>query len=606
MDGSTRFYLGYTRRGEEPSVANRPIERKLAAIFAADIAGYSRLMAKDEIATLARLKACRIIVDELIAAHRGRIFNTAGDSVVADFASAVDAVQCAVAVQAALATENAGRDDEEPMCLRIGVHVGDVIVDGANLLGDGVNIAARLEALAEPGAICVSAAARDHIGNKLPLAFDDLGEQQVKNIPEAIRVYRIGPRPSRPHAGETPTVQPALALPDKPSIAVLPFQNMSGDPEQEYFADGMVEEIITALSRIRWLFVIARNSSFTYKGHAVDVKQVGRELGVRYVLEGSVRKGGNRVHITGQLIDAETGTHLWADRFDGSLEDVFDLQDKIALSVAGVIEPALQAAEMRRSSARPTIDLTAYDLYLRALAIFFPTTKERIFEAQGLLEKAIAIDRHYGPALCWAAMCHRQLVAQGWTAAPETDRRKAVDLARQALETTQNDPAVLANAALLLAHFGEDIGAMIGLVDRALALNPSFARGWNVSGNIRVWAGQQDLAIEHIETALRLSPRERMGQPLASMGAAYFFKRQFDEAASQLLLAIQDDPGFPNTYRTLAACYAHMGRLDEARATVAQLRAITPQVMPSALPQRNPKDRELYLSGLQLATGETE
>ena len=293
------------------------VERKLAAIFAADIAGYSRLMARDEVATLARLKACRAIIDGLIASHRGRIFNTAGDSVVADFASAVDAVQCAVAVQAAIVTENAGRAADEPMQFRIGVHVGDVIVEGSNLLGDSVNIAARLEALAEPGSIYVSAPARDHIGNKLPLAFDDLRDQQVKNIPQAIRVYRV--------QAETLAAKPIapLPLPDKPSIAVLPFANMRGDPEQEYFADGMVEEIITALSPTSWLFVIARNSSFTYKGKAVDVKRVGRELGVRYVLEGSVREAGGRVRITAQLIDATTGAHLWADRFDGSLEDVF-------------------------------------------------------------------------------------------------------------------------------------------------------------------------------------------------------------------------------------------------------------------------------------------
>ena len=278
---------------------------------------------------------------------------------------------------------------------------------------------------------------------------------------------------------------PALALPDKPSIAVLPFQNMSGDPEQEYFADGMVEEIITALSRIRWLFVIARNSSFTYKGQAVDVKQVGRELGVRYVLEGSVRKGGNRVRITAQLIDAETGTHLWADRFDGSLEDVFELQDKIAVSVAGVIEPALQAAEMRRSAARPTTDLTAYDLYLRALAITFPITRERMFEALRLLEQAIAIDPHYGPAMAWAAICHMRLVIDGWSEAPETDRSKAIYLARQSLEGAEDDTEVLTHAALVLAHFDEDIGAMIGLIDRALRLNPSYARGWFYSGIIR-------------------------------------------------------------------------------------------------------------------------
>jgi adenylate cyclase len=341
------------------------VERKLAAIFTADVEGYSRLMGRDEVGTLRTLTAYRVITDRLIAAHRGRIFSTAGDSLVAEFASAVDAVECAVEVQDAVAKENADRPAAEQMWFRVGIHVGDIIVQGGNLFGDAVNIAARLEALAEPGGICISGAVRDHIGTNLSVEFVDLGPQQVKNITQPIRAYRIGGK-------SLPTVPPGLSsslpLPDKPSIAVMPFQNMSGDPEQEYFADGMVEEIITALSRIRWLFVIARNSSFTYKGQSVDVKQVGRELGVRYVLEGSVRKAGGRVRITAQLIDAQSGTHLWADRFDGSLEDVFDLQDKVAVSVAGIIEPTLQRAEMRRSANRPTTDLTAYDLYLRALA----------------------------------------------------------------------------------------------------------------------------------------------------------------------------------------------------------------------------------------------
>jgi TolB-like protein len=404
----------------------------------------------------------------------------------------------------------------------------------------------------------------------------------------------------------TPTESgPILSLPDKPSIAVLPFANMSGDPEQEYFADGMVEEIITALSRIRWLFVIARNSSFTYKGHTVDVKRVGRELGVRYVLEGSVRKAGQRLRITGQLIDAVTGAHLWADRFDGSLEDIFDLQDKVASSVAGVIEPTLQTAEMRRSAGRPTTDLSAYDFYLRALAALYPITKDQTFEALGLFDQAIAIDRHYGPALSWAAICHTHLLREGWAEEPETSRRKASDLARRALQVAENDPGILANAAHVLAQFGEDIGAMIGLVDRALAINPSFARGWYLSGTLRLWAGHPDLAIEHVETSIRLSPRERMRQPLFVMGMAYFLKRRFDEAAAKLLLSIQDHPGFPPSYRFLAACYAHIGRLDEARAIVARLRAITPVVVPPDLPYRNPEDRELFLSGLRLAAGET-
>jgi adenylate cyclase len=335
------------------------------------------------------------------------------------------------------------------------------------------------------------------------------------------------------------------------------------------------------------------------------VKEVGRELGVRYVLEGSVRKAGNRVRITGQLIDAGTGTHLWADRFDGSLEDIFELQDEVAVSVAGVIEPALQAAEMRRSAGRPTTNLTAYDLYLRALAVYFPITRERMFDALGLFEQAIAIDRRYGPALGWAALCHTRLVSDGWAEEPETNRRKAIDLARQALQAGENDPGILTNAATALAVSGEDIGAMIGLLDRALALNPSFARGWLRSGLLRSFAGQHDLTIEHVETALRLSPREPMGQPLQVMGQAYFFKHQFEEAASRQLLAMQDNPGSPLPYRSLAACYAHMGRLDEARAVIAQLRGITSLVVPHNVPWRNPEDRELFLSGLRLAGGET-
>jgi TolB-like protein/class 3 adenylate cyclase len=580
--------------------------RRLAAILAADVAGYSRLMGADEAGTARELREHRAAADPLVAEHGGRIVKTTGDGVLIEFSSVVGAVECAVALQILAAGRNAAIPPDRRMEWRIGVHLGDVLVEGDDILGDGVNIAARLEGIAEPGSVCLSEDAFRQVRGKIAAEFADIGEQSLKNIARPVRVYRLGPLPSRPHAGETPAVQPpALPLPDKPSIAVLPFQNMSGDPEQEYFVDGMVEEIITALSRIHWLFVIARNSTFTYKGQSVDVKQVGRELGVRYVLEGSVRKAGQRVRITSQLIDALTGAHLWADRFDGSLEDVFDLQDKIALSVAGVIEPALQAAEMRRSAARPTIDLTAYDLYLRALAIFFPITRERTLEALGLLEQAIGIDRHYGAALAWAALCHTRLISGGWAAEPETNRRKGTDLARQALQATQNDPTVIANAALVLARFDEDIGAMIGLVDRALALNPSFARGWNVSGLLRLYAGEPDLAIEHVETALRLSPRERIGLPLNQMGIAYFFKRQFDEAASKLLLSIQDDPGFPVPYRFLAACYAQMGHLDDARAMVARLRAITPQVMPSDLPFRRPEDRELLLSGLRLAIGET-
>jgi len=576
--------------------------RRLAAILAADVAGYSRLMGADEEGTHERLgRHLRDLLDPKIKEHRGRIVKNTGDGLLAEFPSVVDAVRCAVEVQRGMIDRESEGREEQRIRFRIGVNLGDVIVEEHDIFGDGVNVAARLEALADPGGICISRVVRDQIRDKVTYAFEDMGEQALKNIARPVRVYRV-----RDTAAKIPSVliPSVLPLPDKPSIAVLPFANMSGDSEQEYFADGMVEEIITALSRIRWLFVIACNSSFTYKGRSVDVKQVGRELGVRYVLEGSVRKAGGRVRITAQLIDALSGSHLWADRFDGSLEDVFDLQDRVASSVAGVIEPALQAAETTRSANRPTSDLSAYDLYLRALAVYYPNTKERVLDALGLLERAITIDPHYGPALSWAAVCHLRIVVDGWAEAPETNRREASDLARQALQVAQNDPGILANAAFVLAYFGEDIGAMIGLVDRALALNLSFARGWYLSSFLRVWAGQPDLAIEHVEASLRLSPRERVGAPLFVLGMAYLFKRQFDEAAAKLLLSIQDQPGSPASYRYLASCYAHMGRLDEARAIVSRLRAITPLLAPTDYPYRNPEHRELLLSGLRLAAGE--
>jgi adenylate cyclase len=373
-----------------------------------------------------------------------------------------------------------------------------------------------------------------------------------------------------------------------------------GDQEQEYFADGMVEEIITALSRIRWLFVIARNSSFAYKGQAVDVKQVGRELGVRYVLEGSVRKAGQRVRITGQLIDAATGTHLWADRFDGSLDDVFDLQDKVASSVAGVIEPALQAAETARTASRPTTDLTAYDLYLRAYSMDLTSAPE----ALRLLDQAIGRDPHYGPALALAANFHAQRCIAGWNQDTEAERRKGIDLGQRGLRAAGDDPGAIVNAAGALAFFGEDIGAMMGLMDRALALNPSFARGWSYSGLLSLFAGQPERAIEHAEAALRLSPRARVGTTLGIIGVAHLVSGRFEEALPKLLLAIQEAPTFPVPYRWLASCYAHMWRLAEARDVVKRLRAITPVVVPPATQFRDPEQRELLLSGLRLAAGE--
>jgi adenylate cyclase len=448
--------------------------------------------------------------------------------------------------------------------------------------------------------VFVSNTVHDQVRDRLPFTFEDLGEQQVKNIARPVRVYRV-----HDLGGIKSPPTRVLPLPDKPSIAVLPFQNMTGDPEQEYFADGMVEEIITALSRIRWLFVIARNSTFTYKGQAIDVKRIGRELGVRYVLEGSVRKGGARVRITAQLIEAETGAHLWADRFDGSLEDVFELQEQVAISVAGVIEPTLQAAETARSIGRPTADLTAYDLYLRAYPMYF-LSGNYLPEALRLLERAVARDPHYGTALAWGAACCMRLIGEGSSKDPAGDRGKGIEFARRALKLAGDDPGTIANAAFALSATGEDIGTMTALVDRALALNPSFARGYYISGMLRLWAGEPEAAIERAEVARRLSPRGRIGNVCSLIGAAHFVSGHFDQAASELQLAIQDAPDTPNSYRLLAACYAHMGHLAEAREVISRLRAITSLIVPAVNQWRKPEHRELLLSGLQLAMSEDE
>ena len=577
--------------------------RRLAAILAADVAGYSRLIGADEGGTLERLRALRReLLDPKITECKGRLVKTTGDGLLVEFASVVDALRCAVDVQREMARRNTGVPPDNRIEFRIGINVGDIVVEDGDIFGDGVNVAARLEALAEPGGICVSARVQEDATGRLDLDFEDIGQQQLKNIARPVRAYRVATSARGAitrHDADPP-------LPDKPSIAVLPFQNISGDPEQEYFADGMVEEIITALSRIRWLFVIARNSSFTYKGRAIDVKQVGRELGVRYVLEGSVRRAGGRVRITAQLIDAASGAHLWADRFDGSLEDVFELQDRVAVNVAGVIEPTLQAAEIRRAANRPTSDPTAYDLYLRAVPLWASHEKEPIIQALGLLGRAIERDLHYGSALGLAALCHQLLATSDWTNDTEAHRLEGIDLARRALRCAPDDPDVLANAAVVLGSLGEDIDVAIGSIERSLALNPSFARGWVWSARLRNFAGQPDLAIEHFKTSLRLSPRDRMGTFSLPLGTAYFLKHQFAEAAATLLASLEQAPSLPVGYQLLASSYAHMGRLDEARQVVKRLRAITPVVIPTIILYRNPAHRELFLTGLRLAMGEAE
>jgi len=581
-------------------VASERVERRLTAILAADVAGYTRLTGADEEGTHAQLKAHRRdLVDPTINEHRGRIVKTTGDGMLVEFASVVDALRCAVEVQRGMVARNAEVAHEKRIEFRVGINVGDIIIDGGDIYGDGVNLAARLEGVAEPGGICVSGRVLEDTQGKVDVAFEDAGEQQLKNILRPVRVYRVRVSSTRG------TTRPVMALPDKPSIAVLPFQNMSGDPEQEYFADGMVEEIITALSRIRWLFVIARNSSFTYKGKSVDVRQVGRDLGVRYVLEGSVRKAGNRIRITAQLIDALSDAHLWSDHFDGLLDDIFELQDKVAASVAGIIEPTLRVAEYRRAAQRPTNDLTAYDLYLRAREESETWERQRVERALDLLAQALDRDPEYGSALAAAAMCQTQLYLTSWATDLEAARHASIDYARRAMRVAGDDPYVLANVAYVFGLFGEDIDVALALIDRSLQLNPNFATGWVRSVNIRLWAGHYDIAIKHCETSIRLSPRESRAAPHWGMGAAYLLTRRFEEAAAMLRLALQERPSWAPTHRFLASCYAHMGRLEEAREVVRRLRTITPLVIPNADHWRVREDREFFLAGLRLAADGT-
>ena len=373
-------------------------QRRLAAIVSADVAGYSRLMGCDESGTLAALKTLRReVIDPKICEHGGRLVKTTGDGLLLEFASVVDAVRCVTEIQAAMAAHNADIPVERRIEFRVGVNIGDIIIDGDDIFGDGVNVAARLQELAAPGSICVSGRVQEDVRGKLDIAFEDAGDQQLKNIVWPVRVYRVSP------GGAATAAQPPLALPDKPSIAVLPFQNMSGDAEQEYFADGITEDIITALSRIPSLFVIARNSSFAYKGKAIDIRQIGRELGVRYVLEGSVRKAGQRLRITGQLVDAETGSHLWADRFDSVLEDVFDLQDRVTMAVAGAIEPSITQAEIRRANRKPTENLQAYDWLLRALGEHQLYSRDGFDRAIDMARRAIELDPRYAQAYAYLA-----------------------------------------------------------------------------------------------------------------------------------------------------------------------------------------------------------
>jgi TolB-like protein len=588
----------------EGTVSEERVERRLAAILAADVAGYSRLMGQDEAGVLTRLRAHRReLIDPKIAEHKGRIVKTTGDGMLVEFPSVVEAVTCAVTVQRGMAERNTATPEDQRIVLRVGINLGDIIVEDGDIFGDGVNIAARLEAMAEPGGICISRTVLTQTRGKLDFPTEDLGEQALKNIAHPVHVFRV--LAEAKHVPESA----ALPLPEKPSIAVLPFQNMSGDPEQEYFADGMVEEIITALSRIRWLFVIARNSSFTYKGQAVDVKQVGRELGVRYVLEGSVRKGGGRVRITAQLIDAATGAHLWADRFEGTLEDIFDLQDQVTASAVGVIAPKVEQAEISRAKRKPTESLDAYDHYLRGIAglhAVFEGNKEAVGEALRRFYRAIELDPEFASAYGMAAWCYVLNKNYGWMSNEAQEVVELECLARQAARLAREDTVALYTGGFALARVAGQLNAGAALIDRALALDPSLAAAWHLSGWVRIYLGEPDLAVDHMARAMRLNPLDPLIFGIQSgTAAAHFLAGRYDDAASWAEESLRRHSNYAPALRLAAASHALAGRLPEARKFMAFMRQIEPDlrvsILANVVPFRRPEDCARYTNGLRQA-----
>ncbi|MCP1833240.1 MULTISPECIES: adenylate/guanylate cyclase domain-containing protein [Bradyrhizobium] len=582
------------------------VERRLAAILAADVAGYSRLTGLDEEGTHVRLREClRGLADPKISEHRGKVVKHTGDGMLAEFGSVVDAVRCAIEVQRGMAERNATVPQLKRIEFRIGIHVGDIIVDENDIFGDGVNIAARLEGIAEPGGICISDDAQRQIRGKVDAVFEDMGSQNLKNIAEPMRAWRL--RINAGHPASAPTEPPvdsaqALALPDKPSIAVLPFENMSGDPEQEYFADGMVEEIITALSRFKWLFVIARNSSFTFKGRAVDIKEVGRRLGVRYVLEGSVRKAAGKVRITGQLIDAVTGTHIWADRFERDLTDIFALQDEVTVAVVSAIQPKLLQIEIGLSARRPE-NLTAYDFYLRAMQQHYLMTADGLAEAIRLAHRALELDPRFGFVAALAGLAHMQNILWGHAVDPQFDRKEAVRLLRLALSIDDGDAETLAWVSLTSAYMVGDCESEIELADRVVALNPNSYRAWTARGSVYRVAGLPDEAVRSFERAIRLSPLDpRLPITFVGMGMAFIELRRFDEAIAAANKCRRQNASYSLAYRCLASAFAHLGRDAEAREAAALLLQLDPAFTISAMIARGGyPNAQLLIEGLRRA-----
>ena len=586
-------------------MAEERVERRLAAILAADIVGYSRLMAADEEGTLARVKALRKdLIDPKIAEYRGRIFKTTGDGILTEFRSAVDAVRYAIDVQRAMARLNADVPADDRIVFRIGISLGDVMVDGDDLFGNGVNVAARMEGLAEPGTICVSGNVQEHVCNALDVTLEDLGEQTVKNIDRPVRCYRVhletGGTPGALEQGP----DGALPLPEKPSIAVLPFENMSGDPEQGFFADGMAEDIITALSRMPWFFVIARNSTFTYKDRAVDVKQIARELGVQYVLEGSVRKSGSRLRITAQLIDAMTGKHVWAERYDREIADIFAVQDEVTEAIVGAVAPEFLWVEAKRAQRKDPGQLDAWECVVRGRAHLWKISREEVAEARKLFERAIQLAPSGEFGMSDLAFVHFLEFYYRWSGSPEQSSNEMMRVAEKAVAVDDHD--AWAHTMLgLVDTFARRWDEALPAVERAIELNPNFAPAHGVRGLVLALVGEVDEAIESIDKADRLSPRDSF-KAFWIMGRVWanFIDRRYEEAVKTAQQAIRLAPNNPTYRRQLAAIYGMMDRIDEAQAAIQEYLRLEPNhtVADSRkVPTKIPEHLERFLDGLRKA-----
>jgi adenylate cyclase len=580
------------------------VERRLAAILAADVVGYSRLMSTDEHGTLERLKRCRReVIEPRLALHHGRLIKLMGDGALVEFASVVDAVQCAAEIQQAMAERNRAAPDVESIAFRIGINSGDIIVEGDDIYGDGVNVAARLEGLAEPGGVCISAKVHDEVMDRLDLRFQDLGEHAVKNIARPVKIYKVVLAPAVA-PDKPPAAAPVQSLPDKPSVVVLAFQNMSGDPEQEYFADGIAEDVITDLSKVSGLFVIARNSAFTYKGKAVNLQQVSRELGVRYVLEGSVRRAGNRVRVTAQLIDGTSGGHVWAERYDRELTDIFEVQDEVTGEIVAALKVHLTPAERRMVASRGTSSIDAYDRFLHGRQLFWLVSRETNEQAQALFEEAIQLDPAFALAHAYLGFTHAVQCVNRWSADPEASIERAQQLVERALALDPMEAEAHYVQGVVHLWHHRQVDQAIADAERALALDPGFARGYGSLGEALHYAGRSEEALEHFATMARLDPHYP-GQYQHFLAQSLFALERFDDAVLTLQARLARQPHSDASRVLLAACYGHLGRAEEARAEWQEALRINPDYSiehrRQILPYKNPADFERVVEGLRKA-----